>query len=129
MGKRLYVGGLPYSTTEAELEQLFLPLGSIESLRLIIDRDTGRSKGFGFVELSTEADAREAVDRLDGTILHGRRLIVSEAKPQESRSGEGRGGYGGNGGYGGGGYSGPDIGGRGGYGGSGRGGYDGGRRA
>ncbi len=115
MGKRLYVGGLPYSTTEAELEELFLPLGSIESLRLIVDRDTGRSKGFGFVELSTEAEAREAVDRLDGAMLHGRRLTVNEAKPQESRAQDGRGGIAGFG--------------RGGFGGAGRGGYDGGRRA
>jgi RNA recognition motif-containing protein len=111
---RLYVGGLPYSTTEDELEELFGAHGSIESVRIITDRMTGRSKGFGFVEMSTTEEAEVAVEKLNNTDLEGRTLIVNEARPREKREGGG-------GGRGGGGYGGGGGGGRGG-GGGGRGG-------
>jgi RNA recognition motif-containing protein len=99
---RLYVGGLPYSTTEDELEELFGAHGAIESVRIITDRMTGRSKGFGFVEMSTTEEAEVAVEKLNNTDLEGRTLIVNEARPREKREGGG-GGYGGGGGRGGGG--------------------------
>jgi RNA recognition motif-containing protein len=131
VGKKLYVGSLSYSTTESGLENFFSQVGAVDSVRIITDRDTGRAKGFGFVEMSNDADAARAINELNGAELDGRTLIVSEARPQENRGGGGggggRGGYGGGGGgrggYGGGG------GGRGGYGGGGggRGGYGGGR--
>jgi len=108
MGKRLYVGNLSYQTTETELTNLFEGVGPVESANIITDRDTGRSKGFGFVEMSSE-DAEKAIAQFNGTDLNGRALTVNEARPREERSGGGRGGYGGGGG-------GRDRGGRGGYG-------------
>lgn len=111
MGKRLYVGNLSYQTTENDLTSLFEQVGPVESVNIITDRDTGRSKGFGFVEMSNE-DAEKAIAQFNGTELNGRALTVNEARPREERSG-GRGGYGGGrGGRGGGGGGG----GRGGYG-------------
>ena len=102
MGNKLYVGGLPYSTTEDALEQLFSEHGTVESAKVITDRDTGRSRGFGFVEMESSAEAQAAISALNGTDLDGRTLTVNEAKPRENRSGGGGGG-GGGGGYGGGG--------------------------
>lgn len=101
MGNRLYVGNLPYSITEDALSAKFAECGTVESIKLIIDRDTGRSKGFGFVEMGSAAEAQAAIDKLDGTDCDGRAMKVNEAKPQERRSGGGGGG-GGRGGYGGG---------------------------
>ena len=94
---RLYVGGLPYATTEDELEELFAAHGSIESVRIITDRMTGRSKGFGFVEMSATEEAEAAMEALNNTELEGRTLVVNEARPREKRGGGG-GGYGGGGG-------------------------------
>jgi RNA recognition motif-containing protein len=96
MGRKLYVGNLPYSATEESLEAKFSECVRVESARLITDRDTGRSKGFGFVEMSSEAEAQAAIDRLNGMDYDGRPMKVNEAKPQEKRSGGGGGG----GGYG-----------------------------
>ncbi|MBI1826757.1 MAG: RNA-binding protein [Planctomycetes bacterium] len=121
MGKKLYVGNLSYSVTTADLEQMFAPHGTIESVEVISDRHSGRSKGFGFVEFSSQAEAQAAIDALNGQEHDGRALTVNEAKPKESRgfagSGGGGGGGGGRGGRGG------DRGDRGGD----RGGYGGGR--
>ena len=97
MSNKLYVGGLPYSTTEEALEQLFSEHGNVESAKVITDRDTGRSRGFGFVEMETAGEAQKAISALNGTDLDGRTLTVNEAKPRENRSGGG-GGYGGGGG-------------------------------
>lgn len=105
MGKKLYVGNLTYSVDDADLEQLFSEFGAIESAQVVQDRDTGRSKGFGFVEMSTEAEAQAAIDGLHDHEFNGRRLTVNEARPREDRGGgRGRsgGGSGGRGGYGGG---------------------------
>src|SRR3954471_317030 len=112
VGKKLYVGNLTYRMSSSELEQLFSQYGSVQSAEVISDRDTGRSKGFGFVEMSTEAEAKVAIDSLHDHEVDGRRLTVNEARPREPRTGGGGGG-----GWGGGG------GGRGGRGGGG-GGYD-----
>ena len=101
MGRKLYVGNLPYSATEQDLSDKFSPSGTVESAKLIIDRDTGRSKGFGFVEMSSDAEAQVAIEALDGTDYDGRPMKVNEARPQEKRSGGG--GRGRGGGYGGGG--------------------------
>ncbi len=103
MGKKLYVGNLSYSVTGADLERLFSAHGTVESAQVITDRDSGRSKGFGFVEMGSNAEAEAAINALNGSQHDGRALTVNEAKPKESggRSGGGRGGYGG--GYGGGG--------------------------
>jgi len=100
MAKKLYVGNLAFQTTSQDLEKLFAQAGTVESAQLIEDRDTGRSKGFGFVEMSTEEEAAAAIDQFNGKEVGGRMLKVNEAKPRESRSG---GGFGGNrgGGYGG----------------------------
>ena len=114
MSKRIYVGNLSYQTTEGDLSNLFEQVGQVESVNIITDRDTGRSKGFGFVEMSNE-DAEKAIAQFNGTELNGRALTVNEARPREERSGGGRGGYGGGRGSGG-------RGGRGGYGGGGYGG-------
>jgi len=95
MGRRLYVGNLPYSVTEEGLTDKFSPFGRVESAKLISDRDTGRSKGFGFVEMSTDAEAKAAIDGLDGTDYDGRPVKVNEARPQEKRGGGGGGGGGG----------------------------------
>src|SRR5438445_6773421 len=124
MGKKLYVGNLSYQVDSSELEQLFGQHGQVTSAQVINDRDTGRSKGFGFVEMSSDDEATAAIAALNGQQHDGRTLTVNEARPKEDRGGGGGGG--GRGGYGGGGGGG----GRGGYGGGGggggRGGYGGG---
>ena len=109
MGKRLYVGNLSYSVDSSELEQMFGAHGSVQSAEVVSDRMTGRSKGFGFVEMGTDEEAQKAISALNGQENNGRALTVNEAKPREERP---RGG-GGGGGYGGGGRGG-DRGGRGG---------------
>lgn len=102
MGKKLYVGNLPYGIKDADLDSLFAEFGSVESAQIIIDRETNRSKGFGFVEMASDAEAQAAIDALNGRDFNGRNLTVNEAKPREPRPGGG----GGRGGYGGGGYGG-----------------------
>ncbi|HEX9875226.1 MAG TPA: RNA-binding protein [Gammaproteobacteria bacterium] len=99
MGRKLYVGNLPYSVTEEALTKKFSAFGQVESAKLISDRDTGRSKGFGFVEMGSDSEAKAAIDGLNGVDYDGRPMKVNEAKPQQKRSGGGGGG----GGYGGGG--------------------------
>jgi len=106
MSKRIYVGNLSYHTTEAELTTLFEQAGQVESVNIITDRDTGRSKGFGFVEMDND-DADKAISQFNGTEVDGRALTVNEARPREERSnnrgggyGRGRGSGGGRGGYG-----------------------------
>src|SRR5204862_3231220 len=121
MGKKLYVGNLSYNVDSSELEQLFGAHGTVQSAEVISDRMTGRSKGFGFVEMSTDEEAQAAITALNGQDNNGRALTVNEAKPREDRP---RGGGGGGGGFGGGGGGGG--GGRGGYGGGGGGGRSGG---
>ncbi len=116
MAKKLYVGGLPYSTTEDELRDAFAGAGSVTSASIIMDRMSGRSKGFGFVEMSTDEEAQKAIDEMNGKDFGGRTLTVNEARPMEDRprnSGGGSGGYGGGsrGGNGGGGYGGGNRGG------------------
>ncbi len=123
MGKKLYVGNLSYGVKNSDLEALFAPFGSVQSAQVIQDRDTGRSKGFGFVEMGSDAEAQAAIRGLHEQEHDGRPLTVNEAKPREERGGGGGGGYGGGGGRGGRGGGG---GGGGGYGG-GRGGGGGGR--
>ena len=91
MGSKIYVGGLPFSTTEAQLNELFTSHGTVESARVITDRFTGQSRGFGFVEMSTAEEAKKAIGALHETQLDGRTLIVNEAKAQEARSGGKRG--------------------------------------
>ncbi len=103
MGSKIYVGGLPYSTTDAELSDLFAPHGTVESVKVITDRFTGQSRGFGFVEMAGSEEANAAITALNGTQLGGRTLTVNEARPQEARSGGGGRGGGGFGGGGGGG--------------------------
>ncbi len=98
MGTNLYVGGLPYSTTETQLEELFSAHGTVESARVITDRMTGRSRGFGFVEMSAEDEAQKAIEALNGSQLEGRSLTVNEARPRQERSDRG-GDRGGGGGY------------------------------
>ncbi len=127
MGSKLYVGNLSYATTSSDLEQLFAQHGTVSSAEVISDRETGRSKGFGFVQMGTDDEAQAAIAALNGQEHDGRPLTVNEAKPREDRprGGGGGGGYGGGGGRGGGGG-----GGRGGFGGGGGrgggGGYGGG---
>ncbi len=108
MGKKLYVGNLTFSVNESDLEALFAPYGTVQSAQLIVDRDTNRPKGFGFVEMGSDAEAQAAIDGLNGQEHQGRNLTVNEAKPREDRGGGGGGGYGGRrgGGGGGGGYGG-----------------------
>jgi RNA recognition motif-containing protein len=89
MASKLYVGGLPYAATEAQLTALFAAHGTVESARVIADKFTGRSRGFGFVEMSTPAEAQAAITALNGSQMDGRSLTVNQAKPQEARSGEG----------------------------------------
>ncbi len=103
MGKKLYVGNLSYNVDNNQLEEMFAQYGSVRSAEVIQDRDTGRSKGFGFVEMNDDNDAREAIEGLNDREQDGRRLTVNEARPKESRGGGGggRGGYGGGGGGGG----------------------------
>jgi RNA recognition motif-containing protein len=99
MGRKLYVGNLPYSATESDLTAKFAEFGQVESAKIISDRDTGRSKGFGFIEMGSDSEAQAAIDKLNGADYDGRPMKVNEAKPQERRSGGGgggRGGYGGN---------------------------------
>ena len=99
MGKKLYIGNLSYDVDDASLEELLAAHGTVESAQVIIDRDSGRSKGFGFVEMSSEEEAQAAIAALNGQEHGGRALNVNEAKPREARP---RGGGGGGGGYGGG---------------------------
>src|ERR1700736_434673 len=102
MGKKLYVGNLAYGVTDSDLQRLFEAHGSVQSAQVIMDRDTGRSKGFGFVEMNSDAEAQAAIQALNGKEVEGRALTVNEAKPREDRGGGG--GYGGGrGGSGGGG--------------------------
>ena len=112
MGKKVYVGNLPYGVGDSELQTMFEPHGAVQSAQVILDRDTGRSKGFGFVEMGSDAEAQAAIAALNGKEVDGRSLTVNEAKPRAE--GGGRGGHGGGGG-------------RGGFG-RGGGGYGGGRR-
>ena len=95
MNKKLYVGGLPYSVTEDKLQEIFSAHGTVESARVITDRFTGRSRGFGFVEMSNEEEAQTAIDSLNESDLDGRSLTVNEARPQENRGGGDGGGGGG----------------------------------
>jgi len=115
MGTRLYVGNLPYSVSSSELEQMFSPHGTVQSAEVVADRDTGRSKGFGFVEMGSDAEAQAAIAALNGADNGGRALTVNEARPREDRGGGGGGG--GRGGFGGGRGGGGGGGGRGGFGG------------
>src|SRR5262249_13283615 len=121
MGKKLYVGNLNYSVTDSDLMKLFEPHGTVESAQVIMDRDTGRSKGFGFVEMGSDAEAQAAIAALNGQDSGGRALTVNEARPKTDGGGRGGpgGGRGGRGGYGGGGGGGRGGSG-GGYGGGGR---------
>ncbi len=100
MSTKLYVGGLPYSVTEQQLSELFAQQGTVSSAKVITDKFTGQSRGFGFVEMSTAEEAKKAISALNGTQMDGRPLTVNEAKPQEKRTGGG--GFGGGGGGGGG---------------------------
>ena len=136
MGNKLYVGNLPYSFRDSDMEQAFAQYGTVTSAKVMMERDTGRSKGFGFVEMSNEAEAKAAIEGMNGQQIGGRGLVVNEARPMEPRgprtggfggggSGGGGGGFGGGGGgggYGGGGGGGRREGGGGGYGGGGGGG-------
>jgi RNA recognition motif-containing protein len=127
MGKKLYVGNLSYDTTDSELQDLFAQYGTVASAQIIMDRDTGRSKGFGFVEMGSDSEAQAAIAGLSGKPFAGRNLTVNEARPKEERGGGGGGSYGGGGGGGyGGGGGGRRGGSGGGYGGGGGGGYGGG---
>jgi RNA recognition motif-containing protein len=122
MSTKLYVGNLSFDTSGSDLEELFGKVGTVESATVIEDRDTGRSRGFGFIEMSSKEEAAQAIEQFNGKEVDGRELKVNEAKPRES--GGGRGGYGGGGGRGGG-----NRGGGGGYGSGGnRGDYGGGSR-
>ena len=136
MGNKLYVGNLPYGVRDNDLEQAFSQFGSVTSAKVMMERDTGRSKGFGFVEMGSDAEAQAAINGMNGQPLGGRAIVVNEARPMEPRPprsggfGGGGGGYGGGGRSGGGGYGGGRS--EGGYGGSGReggGGYGGGGRS
>jgi hypothetical protein len=122
MGNKLYVGNLPYTVRDGDLEQSFSQFGVVTSAKVMMERDTGRSKGFGFVEMGSDAEAQAAIEGMNGQPMGGRSLVVNEARPMEPRRPPRSGGFGGGGG--GGGYGG---GGGGGYGGGG-GGYGGGRR-
>jgi cold-inducible RNA-binding protein len=127
MGNKLYVGNLPYSYRDQDLEQAFAEYGTVSSAKVMMERDTGRSKGFGFVEMGNDAEAQAAINGMNGQQIGGRGLVVNEARPMEPRpprsggfgggGGGGYGGGGGGGGYGGGGGGGRREGGGGGYGG------------
>jgi cold-inducible RNA-binding protein len=110
MGKKLYVGSIPFTATEEDLSNLFSTIGEVESVKIITDPGTGRSKGFGFIEMATEEDAKRAIDDLNGKSFMERSIVVNEARPQQPREKRGFGG-----------------GGRGGFGGGGRGGFGGGK--
>ena len=132
MGNKLYVGNLPYSFRDEDLQQAFAAHGTVSSAKVMMERDTGRSKGFGFVEMGSDAEAQAAISGMNGQQYGGRGLVVNEARPMEPRpprSGGGFGGGGGGGGYGGGGGGGSrsGSGGGGGYGGASSGGGGGGR--
>jgi hypothetical protein len=145
MGNKLYVGNLPYTVRDEDLQQSFGQFGSVTSAKVMMERDTGRSKGFGFVEMGSDAEAQAAINGMNGQPLGGRSVVVNEARPMEARpprtggfGGGGGGGYGGGGGggdrsggggYGGGGGGGGGRSGGGGYGGGGGGGSDGGFRS
>jgi RNA recognition motif-containing protein len=102
MGRKLYVGNLPYSATDQSVREAFSKAGTVDSVSIISDRDTGQSKGFGFVEMASDAEAQAAIQQLNGTTLEGRQIKVNEAKPKTpGGGGGGRGGYGGGGGGGG----------------------------
>jgi RNA recognition motif-containing protein len=128
MGNKLYVGNLAYSVRDDDLQQAFAQFGTVSSAKVMMDRDTGRSKGFGFVEMGSDAEAQSAINGMNGQALDGRALVVNEARPREERpggfGGGGGGRSGGGGGFGGGG--GRSGGGGGGFGGGGGGGYGGG---
>lgn len=138
MGNKLYVGNLPYSVRDSDLEQSFGQFGAVTSAKVMMERDTGRSKGFGFVEMGSDAEAQAAIEGMNGAPLGGRSLVVNEARPMEPRpprtggfgGREGGGGYGGGGREGGGGFRSPYGGGGAGggrrEGGGGRGGFGGG---
>ena len=136
MGNKLYVGNLPYSVRDSDLEQAFGQFGAVTSAKVMMERDTGRSKGFGFVEMASDAEAQAAINGMNGQPLGGRSVVVNEARPMEARpprsggygggGGGGYGGGGGGGGHGGGGGGGRREGGGGGYGGRGGGGGGGG---
>jgi RNA recognition motif-containing protein len=103
MGRKLYVGNLAYGVTSSDLQTMFEAFGAVQSAQVIMDRDTGRSKGFGFVEMGSDQEAQAAISGMNGKEYDGRALTVNEARPKEDRGGGGRGGYGGGGGgYGGG---------------------------
>ena len=131
MGNKLYVGNLPYSVRDSDLEQSFGQFGSVTSAKVMMERDTGRSKGFGFVEMGSDAQAQAAVEGMNGAPLGGRSLVVNEARPMEARPPR-TGGFGGRDGGGGGGFRSPYGGGGAGggrrEGGGGRGGFGGGGR-
>ena len=121
MGNKLYVGNLPYSYRDSDMEQAFSQFGTVTSAKVMMERDTGRSKGFGFVEMGSPAEAQAAIEGMNGQQIGGRGLVVNEARPMEPRSGGG--GFGGGGGGGGRGFGGGGSGGGGGgYGGGGGGG-------
>ena len=128
MGKKLYIGNLPFSATDTALQSIFAEVGNVASAQIVIDRMSGRSKGFGFVEMATDEEAAAAIERFNGADYEGRNITVAEARPMQPREGGGggRGGFGGGGGRGGfgGGRGGRDGGG---FGGGGRGGDRGGR--
>ena len=132
MGNKLYVGNLPYTVRDEDLQQSFGQFGSVTSAKVMMERDTGRSKGFGFVEMASDAEAQAAIAGMNGQSLGGRSITVNEARPMEARPprtggfGGGGGGYGGGDRSGGGGYGGGDRSGGGGYGGGGGGGGRGG---
>ena len=132
MGNKLYVGNLPYSVRDEDLQQSFGQFGAVSSAKVMMERDTGRSKGFGFVEMGSDAEAQAAINGMNGQPLGGRSVVVNEARPMEARPPRTGGFGGGGGGYGGGGSGGGDRSGGGGYGGGGRsggGGSDGGFRS
>ena len=136
MGNKLYVGNLAYSVRDDSLQQAFSQFGHVTSAKVMMDRETGRSKGFGFVEMGSDAEAQAAINGMNGQPLEGRAVVVNEARPREDRpgggyggGGGGRGGYGGGGGGGGYGGGGGGGGGRSPYGGGGRSPYGGGGRS
>ena len=129
MGNKLYVGNLPYSFRDSDLESTFGAYGSVTSAKVMMERDTGRSKGFGFVEMGSDAEAQAAIEGVNGQAIGGRNLVLNEARPMEPRPPRSGGFGGGGGGFGGGGRGGDRGGfggGGGGFGGGGRGGYGGG---
>ena len=126
MGNKLYVGNLAYSVRDDSLQQAFGQFGTVTSAKVMMDRDTGRSKGFGFVEMGSDAEAQAAINGMNGQALEGRAIVVNEARPREDRPGGFGGGGGSRSGGGGGGYGGGGGGGAGGGGGGGRSPYGGG---